>query len=65
VAEMVQRETAQINLRIDPDLKEAAERAALADRRSLSALIKKLLTDYCREHGFGIGEQVPSRKRRR
>lgn len=64
MAEMVQRETAQINLRIDPDLKEAAERAALADRRSLSALIKKLLTDYCREHGFGIGQRKKPERRR-
>lgn len=53
---MVQRESAQINLRIDPELKGAAEQAALADRRSLSALIKKLLTDYCEAEGF-LGER--------
>ena len=52
----MQRETAQINLRIDPDLKAAAEKAALADRRSLSALIKKLLTDHCEAEGF-LGER--------
>jgi predicted HicB family RNase H-like nuclease len=61
---MVQRESAQINLRIDPDLKEAAERAALADRRSLSALIKKLLENYCREHGFEIGHHRKPERRR-
>ena len=63
---MVQRESAQINLRIDPELKEAAEQAALADRRSLSALIKKLLTDHCEAEGF-LGERQerkPSKLRR-
>jgi hypothetical protein len=52
VAEMVQRKTAQFNMRIDPELKEAAERAAADDRRSLSSLIEKLLIDYCRDRGF-------------
>jgi hypothetical protein len=37
---------------IDPEVKAAAEEAAIADRRSLSSLVEKLLTDYCREHGF-------------
>jgi predicted HicB family RNase H-like nuclease len=60
-AAVVQRETAQVNFRIDPDLKRAAELAALRDRRSLSSLIKKLLTDYCREQGIEIGK--PRRRR--
>jgi hypothetical protein len=38
--------TAQVNLRIDPELKAAAERAAAADHRSLTSLIEKLLSDY-------------------
>ena len=37
---MVQRKTAQFNMRMDPDLKEVAEKAAAADRRSLSSLIE-------------------------
>jgi predicted HicB family RNase H-like nuclease len=60
-AVVVKRETAQVNFRIDPDLKEAAELAASRDRRSLSGLIKKLLTDYCREQGVEIGK--PKRKK--
>jgi predicted HicB family RNase H-like nuclease len=60
-AAVVQRETAQVNFRVDPDLKRAAELAALRDRRSLSSLIKKLLTDYCREQGIEIGK--PRRRR--
>jgi len=44
--------TAQIALRMKPDLKEAAEKAAEADHRSLTSLVEKLLTDYCRKKGF-------------
>lgn len=42
------RETknAQVNLRLKPSLKEAAEKAADADHRSLTSLIEKLLTEY-------------------
>ena len=54
---MVQRETAQVNFRIDPDLKAAAELAALRDRRSLSGLIEKLLTEYCRQQEIEIGKR--------
>jgi predicted HicB family RNase H-like nuclease len=37
--------TETLNLRIDPELKAAAERAAEADRRSLTAYIEKLIED--------------------
>lgn len=40
---------AQVNLRIDPELKEAAEAAAEADHRSLTSLIEKLLIDHIAE----------------
>ena len=49
---MIQRRSTQFNMRIDPRLKAAAERAAAADRRSLASLIEKLLEEYCRSHGF-------------
>ena len=61
VAEMVQRKTTQFNMRMDPELKEVAEKAAAVDRRSLASLIEKLLEDYCRVHGF----LKPERKARR
>lgn len=44
--------TAQVNLRLLPEMKEAAEKAAVADRRSLTSLIEKLLGDYLAEKGF-------------
>lgn len=43
--------TAQMNLRLRPELKEAAERAARDDNRTLTSLIEKLLMDYCRKRG--------------
>ena len=44
--------TAQVNLRIEPSLKSAAERAAADDHRTLTSLIEKLLADYLRERGY-------------
>lgn len=53
--------TAQINLRIDPELKAAAEKAAAADKRSLTSLVEKLLDDYLRD----LSESTTSSVRRR
>jgi predicted HicB family RNase H-like nuclease len=44
--------TAQVNLRIHPSLKAAAEKAAEAGHRSLTSLVEKLLADYCKRKGF-------------
>lgn len=44
--------TKQVNLRITPTLKDAADRAAMDDQRSLTSLIEKLLTDYLKENGY-------------
>ena len=38
----------QVNLRLQPALKEAAEKAAARDHRSLTSLIEKLLSDFLR-----------------
>lgn len=40
---------AQVNLRLTPSLKAAAEKAAAADHRSLTSLIEKLLSDHLRD----------------
>jgi hypothetical protein len=61
---MIQRRSTQFNMRIDPELKEAAERAATDDRRSLSSLVEKLLTDYCRERGYLKEDGRPKKRRR-
>lgn len=44
--------TAILNLRISPELKSAAEKAAADDHRSLTSLIEKLLTDHLKAHGY-------------
>jgi hypothetical protein len=44
--------TAQLNLRISPALKAAAEQAAADDQRSVTSLIEKLLTDHLQERGY-------------
>ena len=40
--------TATMTLRIDPEIKAAAEKAAARDRRSLTNLVEVLLVDHCR-----------------
>jgi hypothetical protein len=46
---MAEVKTAQVNLRLEPSLKAAAEQAAKADRRSLTSYIEKLIEDDLRE----------------
>jgi predicted HicB family RNase H-like nuclease len=52
--------TAELNVRIRPELKAAAVRAAARDQRSLSSLIERLLTTHCE----AVGELKPSRRER-
>ena len=44
--------TASIGIRIEPELKEAAERAAADDRRTLASFIEKLLAAYLQKNGY-------------
>jgi hypothetical protein len=43
--------TADVNIRIEPKLKAAAQKAAALDDRTLSSLIQKLLREYCERVG--------------
>lgn len=43
---------ASISIRVEPDLKEAAERAAKADHRTVASLIEKVLTEWLRQNGY-------------
>lgn len=52
--------TAQVNLRIDPELKAMADQAAADDQRSLTSLIEKLLTDFLKKNGY-LDEQRSSK----
>ena len=44
--------SAQLLVRIQPSMKSAAEKAAADDRRSLSSLIEKLISDYLKKRGY-------------
>jgi hypothetical protein len=46
--------TAIVQLRMRPALKEAAEKAAAADSRSLTSLIEKLLVEHLRVAGIEV-----------
>jgi hypothetical protein len=50
---------------MDPEVKQAAEKAAVQDRRSLSSLIEVLLIRYCQDRGLLTEEgRLPKRGRR-
>lgn len=44
--------TAAIGVRVDPHVKEAAERAAADDHRSVASLLEKLLIEHLTEKGY-------------
>jgi len=44
--------SAAISVRVERDVKAAAERAAADDNRSLASLVEKLLLDYLRKKGL-------------
>ena len=46
------RKTATLNIRINPDLKALAEKAATDDQRSITSLVEKLLTSHLRACGY-------------
>lgn len=50
--EVKRQKTAQVNLRIKPELKAAAEKAAIAENRSLTSLIEVLLMAHLKEKGY-------------
>jgi len=44
--------TATLISRVDPEIKAALERAAVADARSLSAMIERILAEWLRRRGY-------------
>lgn len=55
------KKTTQIMIRVTPELKSAAERAARADSRSLTLLIEKLLKDHLKALGIDDPDNPPPR----
>jgi len=54
---MVARKTAALNIRIDPDIKEAIRVAADRERRSVANMVEILILKHCEEVGITIPEQ--------
>ena len=50
--------TAEINLRVTPALKRAAQETARKDQRTLSSLIERLLTQACERAGVLKGDRT-------
>ena len=48
--------TAAIATRVEPTVKKAAERAALADHRTLASLLEKLLVEFLKREGYLRGK---------
>ena len=46
-----------MGLRVDPQVKRAAEVAALEDYRSVASLLEKLLVEYLTECGYLAGKE--------
>ena len=59
---MRRKKTAQITVRIDSNLKEAAEKAAAKQHRSLTSLIERLLARYLRNKGLLSVPQRPPKE---
>lgn len=52
--------TASVGLRFLPKVKEAAERAAQDDHRSLASLVERILTEWLEGKGYLEAEQPPA-----
>jgi hypothetical protein len=56
---MQMTKTASIGIRVDPAVKEAAERAASEDHRTLASLVEKLLVEHLRSKGYLPSQGLP------
>jgi uncharacterized protein (DUF1778 family) len=54
---MVAKKTAALNIRIDPDIKEAIRVAADRERRSVANMVEMLILKHCEDVGITIPEQ--------
>jgi uncharacterized protein (DUF1778 family) len=54
---MVATKTAALNIRIDPDIKEAIRVAAKRKGRSVANMVERLILKHCKKEGISIPEQ--------
>ena len=58
----MRRKTSHVSLRLDPELKQNAEKAARDDRRSLSSLAEVLLARHCKEREGDAEARQPTKR---
>jgi hypothetical protein len=61
---MPRQKTGTINIRVDSALKEAAERSAKDDHRTITGLIEKLLSEHLKAQGYLPSSGKPAGKRK-
>jgi len=54
---MPAKKTATLNLRVDPNIKEAIRIAAKKDHRSIANMVEMLIRGHCDRVGISIPEQ--------
>lgn len=54
---MVAKKTAALNIRIDPDIKNAVSDLAKKHRRSVANMVEILIIEQCERDGISIPEQ--------
>jgi hypothetical protein len=54
--------TPSLGVRVLPEIKDALERAATEDHRSMSSMIEKILSEWLREHGYLEKPKAKGRK---
>jgi uncharacterized protein (DUF1778 family) len=58
---MSMAKTAPLGVRVSPEVKQGLDRAAAADRRSVSSLVEKILAAWLEQHGHLKGKSKPKR----
>lgn len=62
------RREASIGIRTKPEIRDALQRAAAEEDRSISWLVERITSDWLKEHGFlseAENREVPVRDRKR
>lgn len=54
---MSAQKTATLNLRVDPNIKEAIRIAAKKEHRSIANMVEILIREHCEREGISIPEQ--------
>lgn len=52
MTDMPEKRTAPVGLRLFPSMKEALERAAADDHRTMASMAEKIISDYLRDKGY-------------